>query len=1565
MKNTLNHYIRNFQDKHKSIRLYLAVFLVLAAGIFLVVSWKLHHTGISMTADYQCGYTAEHVHTDACYTKTLVCQKEETDGQEGHTHTESCYEEKTTLNCEKEEHVHGQECYDEDGTLICEKEEHTHTENCYYTEREQICGKEEQEPVPAHHHTEECYKTELACTIPEHTHTVECLIDETADVETEADWESTIPQNLTENWAENVVLIAQSQMGYQESRKNFRFADDGTTRKGYTRYGAWYGNEYGDWCAMFAAFCIRYAGIPAEQMPVNSGCAAWISELKNAGMYVESQTKQPKSGDLVFFDLDQDGSADHVGIVEKVQESGTLKVVEGNSADMVKENEWATEDAKILGYGLIPENPLLQTQKEVKTEEKAAEEMAADAEEPEHTEDTVNTANTANTDAPETESDETSQAETPKEQRISMSEQVTGLTGGETRYDADRNVYSSDLKVDFNFQREQIEKNGYQYYYEYPEGVIIPNGLLDGKNHDLYDVDGKKAGTYQFEKTESGAYRLDIDFEQAYVAAAGETIQGFVQFSGEIDGTKADGDGNIKLVGKDQVTLDIPKESIKYPDNETNHYDISTKKNGFYEIKNGKLIYTVYVTSLKGTPETIDFQDVIQVEGMKLGSPEITVTKETVSRYYGENGSWWDSNPITEETMENQESTSENGTIRMTLPKIEPAQEKTDNNGGSYKEYTRYKIVYTYEVTNLNTEQPTAKNIASASSENDKTKVKSSAETNITIQNKHTLEKTGSFDAAENQIIWKITLNRNHLNLADSGLTDEMLAKLADGTDVTIQPAEGYEITRDESGNITGIRFTAEEGKTNTGEYTITYRTKAEPSWDSREVKNTATFQPGDGSAQISTTGTVWIGGGEIAKAVGSAEKSADGTTMVLPWKVTLTVPESGILSGTSIVDDPTKNQWGGAGGTHYLTKEQVQAWTEGIYWADAEENRVETVSVSEIAEISFQASDGKSYTLNEILDHTTGNADSLTYTICKMTLKDTLTVPSGAKKLIFAYKTTANIADASIGSTWFCNKIRVGQREAYADYEYKKGGIVKTDENGSAETTSKKNADGMLTWKIMATLEEKSSMLSVLDTLPEGVELEEIRGESNLSGMGPITISKDGAVSGGNSVYQITGTQQNREVRLKLTRADAQNGTKLDAGVYTLVVKCKVSKEKLDPYAAGETYSFRNHAEATSDKGSMGSTDQTQQWTEDTAENESKVVDKTGVWDNDSRRVKYSICLNPDGRDLVNGADTLTLTDVMQYYTKMGVHSTNWSDKKTLDLSAWLVPGSVKLYRAEKQKDGTVLKGDEIKNWTWTVQTSVGNPDWQGGTMTASTLTANGLPDETPMILEYDYQFQADVPRGYTGDYAVRVFNSAQLDGTAYKDDEYQNDVIWKEQTHTGQVSTEKRCTLYKVSKGDYGTTLAGAVFQLQKYDGTGYVNTGISYTTDTDGKIIIQWQKEDADLSYEKNVLYRLVETNAPKDYLLPENPEENAVYFYFSEDGNTANTLPKELPKQAFDLTKTSQIIYIENEKNETPVYELPESGGSGTTLFTVSGITLMGIAVLYGISSLGRRRERGGK
>jgi hypothetical protein len=31
--------------------------------------------------------------------------------------------------------------------------------------------------------------------------------------------------------------------------------------KGITRYGQWYGDAYGDWCAMFVSFCMNNAGI--------------------------------------------------------------------------------------------------------------------------------------------------------------------------------------------------------------------------------------------------------------------------------------------------------------------------------------------------------------------------------------------------------------------------------------------------------------------------------------------------------------------------------------------------------------------------------------------------------------------------------------------------------------------------------------------------------------------------------------------------------------------------------------------------------------------------------------------------------------------------------------------------------------------------------------------------------------------------------------------------------------------------------------------------------------------------------------------------------------------------------------------------------------------------------------------------------------------------------------------------------------------------------------------------------------------------------------------------------
>ena len=74
--------------------------------------------------------------------------------------------------------------------------------------------------------------------------------------ETEADWEGALPDALTGEWGTDLAAVAQSQIGYTESSTDTVVNDAGETC-GYTRYGAWYGDEYGDWNGMFLAFCLH------------------------------------------------------------------------------------------------------------------------------------------------------------------------------------------------------------------------------------------------------------------------------------------------------------------------------------------------------------------------------------------------------------------------------------------------------------------------------------------------------------------------------------------------------------------------------------------------------------------------------------------------------------------------------------------------------------------------------------------------------------------------------------------------------------------------------------------------------------------------------------------------------------------------------------------------------------------------------------------------------------------------------------------------------------------------------------------------------------------------------------------------------------------------------------------------------------------------------------------------------------------------------------------------------------------------------------------------------------
>ena len=63
---------------------------------------------------------AEHAHDDSCYSekKTLTCDQQES---EGHQHTDACYEK--VLVCDKEVHIHSAECYKDEENAEESKEE--------------------------------------------------------------------------------------------------------------------------------------------------------------------------------------------------------------------------------------------------------------------------------------------------------------------------------------------------------------------------------------------------------------------------------------------------------------------------------------------------------------------------------------------------------------------------------------------------------------------------------------------------------------------------------------------------------------------------------------------------------------------------------------------------------------------------------------------------------------------------------------------------------------------------------------------------------------------------------------------------------------------------------------------------------------------------------------------------------------------------------------------------------------------------------------------------------------------------------------------------------------------------------------------------------------------------------------------------------------------------------------------------------------------------------------------------------------------------------------------------
>lgn len=433
MNDILKTYMERFRENRHTLRRYTAFVLALAMITTLFVNWQLHGVGISMTAQYQCGeeehthtadcYTkvlicgyeegelenADEVAAAAATSQPTVEAEPMPLSLEPqiefvpHEHTEDCYTEVQTLTCMEEEHVHDDDCFDpEDGSLICDKFEHTHDESCYTTEYELTCGLEEgelveqvveptqsaalaamavAEPVALapmvdtvepiyHHHTDACYEEVLTCPLPEHHHTVACLSDTSADLETPEEWQAANAEAvMTGNWAEDLVSVAQTQLGYEQSEKNFEIDPaDGVTLRYYSRYGQSYGNPYGEWDVMFLSYCLKYAGIPQSAIPQEASVLALRSSMSDMDWLLDGEDGSAADvGDIVIYnkyvtrtvavDSSADGAADGLDDQFSMDAEGENGAELEESGAAALDTAPAAEDMTTLDTPDLPDIP--------------------------------------------------------------------------------------------------------------------------------------------------------------------------------------------------------------------------------------------------------------------------------------------------------------------------------------------------------------------------------------------------------------------------------------------------------------------------------------------------------------------------------------------------------------------------------------------------------------------------------------------------------------------------------------------------------------------------------------------------------------------------------------------------------------------------------------------------------------------------------------------------------------------------------------------------------------------------------------------------------------------------------------------------------------------------------------------------------------------------------------------------------------------------------------------------------------------------------------------------------
>lgn len=1666
MNDILKTYMERFRENRHTLRRYTAFVLALAMITTLFVNWQLHGVGISMTAQYQCGeeehthtadcYTkvltcgyeegelenADEVAAAAATSQPTVEAEPAPLALEPqiefvpHEHTEDCYTEVQTLTCMEEEHVHGDDCFDpEDGTLICEKFEHTHDENCYTTEYELTCGLEEgelveqvveptqsaelaamavAEPVALeptvdtvepiyHHHTDACYEEVLTCPLPEHHHTVACLSDTSADVETPEEWQAANAEAvMTGNWDEDLLSVAKTQLGYEQSEKNFEIDPaDGVTLHYYSRYGQSYGNPYGEWDVMFLSYCLKYAGIPQSAIPQEASVLALRSSMSDMDWLLDGEDGSAANvGDIVIYnkyvtrtvavDSSADGAADDLDDLFSMDAEGENGAELETSGASALDTAPAAEDAPAADSVITPDLP-----DTANPEQPAAKPVDS----------TGTSASGADTLIPSV----ASPAAEPQTTTVTDAQPVetVGIVS-----EADENtltVISGDV-----------------------DGKVAEVTLSNAEVLAVVDVAAAQYADEMLSSAVDGALKAPD-----MLTLAGEpTTVSTTTVGSALDGTNYVTDFKIQK-----------QQGSQYVDVATSV--VTDQMHGYLELKDipaqdiASHDYKVKVA----LPEAFDLQSVASETG-DLIDPNYTGPKGSVCGTYQfvkENGKWYVLFTYDRDFI-HQDQVSNTTKVRSTVNFDFRWDQTKVTTGGSNEFKVNEKAKVTIYIKREESTTP-------------------GEEKKFSLDKQSVGLKYDGKNAYVDYTV-KLTLKEDRaapLTLTDtltnpSGVTFDYVDTFLQ---VTGPDGSAPDISWADTTGSTGKMITlGTSGQTlQKGTYTITYRVKADnfgsTSYNGDDLKNFIKF--GDDVEGTSTsiktkdieksgklskdgeiiTWTVKINNGDVMRYLPANAKftdtidtnqefvansfkvkktDADGNeTKTKPTdvynstdhkltynlelgfnkyeityqtRVTKAIPLTGLdvkntgnlegggldssSEGTVHIDsdvltkeavgEPTNNgteatlQWKST-----INAENVDSYIyydySGTFW---DNNAKKNYKAQEIDLSSIKVTDKDGHDVTESVKITewtdSGKKDDYGKDLGLFTINFKGSGVTGPLTITYATKVkidslpgssaaVENICYINDGSTVSAEQ-KVNKTSDMIQYFYKYAGEFNWNnvQNGNGSTTLQPGAK--LPWTIE--INEKGILewidddeWVITDTIPKGLVLDENSVKINCNGASPSTTSYTVAVNklaDGSTKMVITMTPEAFSYTDNVKK-------KIQSHIFitydtTLDTTCH------DIWDENNTAKFTNHATFERKGEKIGDTSFTETVTR-------RVVGKSGTFDETTGLLTYQVKLNPYGATLNNGTD-MDLQDVMT------VPSDLWADgsgTKRVTLEG------ISVFDAKLQADGTL----EATTWRADLTCVAGkfDDDAAGNNVDTSTYyskySSNSshqlkawtmVPDSTPLVLVFHYRVNTE---GLVKGITFTFENTAKLNGKwSYEDSNTK--FTSSSGASAGIDFNSNRLTIVKYS-GTPDKVLPGAEFSLEKYNGTSWDNVG-NCATSTSGNVTLG--------SLDVNTFYRLKETQAPDGYRTPNNYH----YFVISDNSHsyTASGVPDFKSTDTFSEYKLAEgqmfgsfYYYCENTPNDNSDYVLPSTGGTGTLPYTAVGGTMMLTALAYSFIHRKRRRE----